>query len=82
MHRLVSVLPIIVTILVGSITSACMAQSPSDIGSLETEVAALKEEVTTLRKELDEVLSLASIKSLIAENRPLNVSMRVRLRSV
>ena len=77
MHRLVSVLPIIVTFLVGSITSACMAQSPSDIGSLEAEVAALKEEVTTLRKELDEVLSLGQIKSLLAENRPLNVSMSV-----
>jgi len=44
---------------------------------LETELAALKEEVATLRKELNEVLALAPIKSLIAENRPVNLSMSV-----
>jgi protein-disulfide isomerase len=37
----------------------------------------LKEEVAALRKELDEVLALAPIKSLIAENRPLNVNISV-----
>ncbi len=77
MNRAVSLLAISVTIFIASVTSACRAQSPADIGSLESEMAALKEEVTTLRKELDEVLSLAQIKSLIAQNRPLNISISV-----
>ena len=56
-----------------TLTSSCTAQGSS--GDLESEVEALKEEVAQLRKELDEVLALAPIQSLIAENRPIDVEM-------
>jgi protein-disulfide isomerase len=77
MHRGTPALVIFVAMLVVSVTSACTAQSAADVQVLETEVSALKEEVATLRKELDEVLALAPIKALIAENRPIDVSMSV-----
>ncbi len=77
MHRAAQLLAVLVFIFLGSANSACTAQSPSDAGSLEDQVAALKEEVATLRKELDEVLALTPIRSLITENRPLNVDISV-----
>lgn len=75
MRRVLPTLPVMVAVMMVSITSACTAQSSS--GDLEAEVAALKEEVATLRKELDEVLALAPIQQLIVENRPLDVSLAV-----
>jgi protein-disulfide isomerase len=59
------------------ITSACTAQSGGDVSALDAEVEALKAEVALLRKELNEVLALAPIKSLIMENRPVNISMSI-----
>jgi protein-disulfide isomerase len=77
MHHIKPLLLAVTAILSMSITSACTAQSGSDVGDLEAEVEALKEEVATLRKELDEVLALAPIQSLIQENRPINITMSV-----
>jgi len=77
MQRFLSRLNLIAVILVMAATTACSAQSASNGDSLEAQVKALKEEVATLRKELDEVLALDPIKALIAENRPLDLTMSV-----
>jgi protein-disulfide isomerase len=58
-------------------TSIAQSVDSASAEDLKQEVNDLRTELAKVRKDLDEVLALAPIKSLIAENRPVDVVMDV-----